>query len=872
MRLKYNLTFFLLCLLLTNVINGQEKNMHNDEFSGIHSPLDKTNVPYTINKNEKNLKRTNTASAININQNRLVYCDAVFSSCSDYIEKVIFSDINNDSECEIGLSDYTDQVGLVKTGDTYTISVRNHALSSQNVFAFIDWNQNGTLNDAGEVYTIATNVHHNGPHTKEIEIPTDAVLGETRMRVILQWNNTNPNPCIVYGTGEAEDYTLNVVDEIPILPEDCSQWVPSFYDFTGGFFMGDNNQHLAIDINILPESSFEINTIKLQTLDKATNFSLVFYDNNANNLPGTPFLTLNNVGIIDEEFLGQGTDYEYYVYTLDISSDNVLFQGDQQGRKVWMEVLTDATAWNNTENSKLGNHGAYYHDNSDGWGYTTGNEFVYELIGICLGDQIQDIENNACENALPIYCGSSITGTTVGADDFGGNSSPDVFYTYTGNGQAENIGLSLCIGTEYDTLIRVFTDCSLSNEITFNDNFCYARSVVNFVSDGVSTYYIMIEGAYESEIGDFTLYASCSPIPPQNDTPSDAISLECGDRVQGNNVNATNSAANTAGDVFYSYTGNGIEEDITVSLCSIFTSYDTEIRVYDDIGLTNEVAFVDDSCGSFSELTFYSDGVKTYYIMIEGSDSEEGNFGLHLTCWDYTPYCSPLDFVNIEPITNVEIADIANRSSAAPSSPPHEVFTNISGNMRKGESYQITLEGFTGVGGEWENFFTVFIDWNHNNIFNNTGEMFEIGSIINSTGTDGKQLTGTITVPEDAQLGTTVMRVLKNYEVSPTDPCADYGYGQVEDYTLNIMDALGTEDFTKNKISYHPNPVGDIINIESEAQLSEISIYDISGKLVYTASPNTDKIQMDLSFLSKGIYLAKLMTAQEVQTIKIIKE
>ncbi|SDX56037.1 GEVED domain-containing protein [Aequorivita viscosa] len=873
MRKLHKFVFLFLCLAISIAGHSQDRNLQKNKSFDAISITDRQNTPSYIEKKEDlpSFKKTVNSSTAYSHQNRLVYCEPNFSSCSsDHINKVIFAGINNDSECGTGHNDYTDQVGLVVTGETYTISVRNQALSSQNVFAYIDWNQNGILNDAGEVYTIANNAHHSGPHTQEIAIPQDAVLGETRMRVVLQWNNTNANPCIVYGTGESEDYTLNVVDEIPNLPLDCTQLVPSLYPFTGGFFIGDRNQRLAVDIDVLPESTFALNTVKIQTLGQASTFDLVFHDN-VDGLPGTPDITLNNVNIVNEEFLGSGQDYEYYIYTLDVSSNNILFEGDQDGIKVWMEVISDAIGWNNTNSTTLGSFAAYSHDDSDGWNFTD-REFVYELIGICTGSQIQDLPNNACSNAIPINCGDLVTGTTVGADDFGGNLSPDVFYSYTGSGQAENISISLCVGTEYDTLIRVFSDCSLANEITFNDNFCYARSVVNFVSDGVSTYYIMIEGSYASEFGDFTLYASCQTIPPQNETPAHAVALECGDRVQGNNVNASNIAGNPAGDVFYTYTGNGIEEDITVSLCSVFTSYDTEIRVYDDISLSNLVGFADDDCGLFSQVTFYSDGETTYYIMIEGSEIEEGNFDLRVSCWDYTPYCSPLNFVFVEPITNVEIADIAHRSSAEPTSPPHEVFTDIIGNLNQGETYEITLEGFTGADGEWNNFFTVFIDWNQNNVFNDTGEMYEIGSIFDSSGTDGNQLMGSITVPQDAEIGSTVMRVLKAYDTSPIDPCSDYGYGQVEDYTINVLDALGNDDFTLNKITYFPNPTENEINIKSDLPLSKITIYDIAGKVIQVIKPDSNNVQLDLSYLSNGIYLAKVITKQEVQTFKIIKE
>lgn len=858
-------------LLISTTAISQQRNHQIDKSQRTFGQSENKSNPATFGKKSNLGSSLLNGNSSTSNQHRLVYCEPNFSSCSsDYINKVIFAGINNDTECGVGHNDYTDQTGLVVTGETYTISVRNQALSSQNVFAYIDWNQNGILNDPGEVYTIATNVHHSGPHTQEITVPQDAVLGDTRMRVILQWNNTTPNPCIVYGTGESEDYSLNVVDEFPNGPENCSQWIPASDNGNGHFFMGETNQRLAIDIDILPESTFEISSIIIQTLDQATTFDLVFYDNE-DDFPGVPILTLNDVSIIEEVYLGSRNEYEHYKYTLDISSDNVVFEGEQLGRKVWMEVLSDATAWNNTNRTTLGRLGAFNNDNTDSWG-TTDVEYVYELIGDCTGSQVQDLPNNACSNAIPIACGNLVTGTTVGADDFGGSLSPDVFYSYTGNGQPENIALSLCSGTYFDTVIRVFTDCTLANEIAYNDDFCGVQSGVNFLSDGLATYYIMIEGDNVSDVGDFKLYASCIPIPSLNDTPALAIALECGDRVQGSNVNATNTAGNPAGDVFYSYTGNGVEEDITVSLCSIFTSYDTEIRVYDNIGLTNQVAFVDDSCGLFSQLTFYSDGVKTYYIMIEGSDSEEGNFDLRLSCWDYTPYCSPLNFVFVEPITNVEIAGISHRSSAEPTSPPHEVFTDITGTMRQGETYEIILEGFTGSDGIWENFFTVFIDWNQNNVFRDVGEMFEIGSLFNSTGTDGNQLIGSITVPEDADLGTTVMRVLKAYPNSPIDPCASYGYGQVEDYSINIEPLLGKEDFFNRKISYYPNPIEDVMNIESDSPLVKLVIYDVSGKVIYEAMPNLDKVQMDLSFLASGIYLAKVMTDKEVQTIKIIKK
>src|SRR5690606_34677257 len=71
-------------------------------------------------------------------------------------------------------------------------------------------NQSGTLNDAGEVYTVASNVSTSGPHVVSITPPATAVTGNPRMRVMLVLANSTPNPCISSYYGEAEDYTVNV--------------------------------------------------------------------------------------------------------------------------------------------------------------------------------------------------------------------------------------------------------------------------------------------------------------------------------------------------------------------------------------------------------------------------------------------------------------------------------------------------------------------------------------------------------------------------------------------------------------------------------------------------------------------------------------
>src|SRR5690606_35208052 len=44
-----------------------------------------------------------------------------------------------------------------------------------------------------------------------IEVPEDAVPGDTRMRVIEAYATNNSNPCIGPTYGEVEDYTISVI-------------------------------------------------------------------------------------------------------------------------------------------------------------------------------------------------------------------------------------------------------------------------------------------------------------------------------------------------------------------------------------------------------------------------------------------------------------------------------------------------------------------------------------------------------------------------------------------------------------------------------------------------------------------------------------
>ncbi|RAR47505.1 GEVED domain-containing protein, partial [Flavobacterium lacus] len=184
----------------------------------------------------------------------------------------------------------------------------------------------------------------------------------------------------------------------------------------------------------------------------------------------------------------------------------------------------------------------------------------------------------------------------------------------------------------------------------------------------------------------------------------------------------------------------------------------------------------------------------TYYWRIVPTSVIGGGDAVGCPEWSFTteadpfaPYCSGLTFTSaVEPITLVNFAGINNASSATLNgTPSHQNFISITGNVTTESTYVMTLKGNTD--GDFANNFRVFIDWNQDGDFADAGETFNAGSITNSTGLDAIQAVTNIIVPGSALAGPTRMRVKKIFGTTNIDnPCLGTGFGQVEDYTLNV--------------------------------------------------------------------------------------
>ncbi|NGX84341.1 T9SS type A sorting domain-containing protein [Aequorivita sp. KMM 9714] len=255
---------------------------------------------------------------------------------------------------------------------------------------------------------------------------------------------------------------------------------------------------------------------------------------------------------------------------------------------------------------------------------------------------------------------------------------------------------------------------------------------------------------------------------------------------------------------------------------------------------------------------------------IESTDGAQGVFKLHCEVATPPPFECMFD-INawVEPITRVVMADVDNTSSPT-STLPLEDFTSTVINAEVGASIDVALEGNTE--GPYDNFFTVFINTAGTGEEWSTFEAFEIGSINGSTGTDGQQATATITLPNSLEEGEYLLRVVKNFNVSPLDPCVNYAYGQAEDYTLNIGGTVGVNDFSNVKFTYYPNPMGDELIINSKENIETISAYNLLGQEVLSNHKITNG-KVNVSELTAGTYIFKITFENGItENFKVVKK
>lgn len=82
---------------------------------------------------------------------------------------------------------------------------------------------------------------------------------------------------------------------------------------------------------------------------------------------------------------------------------------------------------------------------------------------------------------------------------------------------------------------------------------------------------------------------------------------------------------------------------------------------------------------------------------------------------------------------------------------------------------------------------------------------------------------------------------------------------------------LGVDDFSADNFSVYPNPVRDILNIQTTKTVESVVIYDVLGKVVVSTQPDAISPRIDMSELSSGAYMVNVTIDGASKTVKVIK-
>ncbi|MCG2420517.1 GEVED domain-containing protein, partial [Aequorivita sp. F47161] len=203
------------------------------------------------------------------------YCGPLeFNSGVEPITLVEVAGISNVSDPVIDGSpaheDFTAISGDMEEGMTYPIALEgNTGGGFTNSFTvFIDWNQDGILDNASERYEIGTITGSTGTDgqqaTNDILVPAGVTAGPTRMRVIKKFlASYAPDSCTPgSGFGQAEDYTINVTTGGGGGGGVCSEENPNDFTFENGFNCSSASAFMtANDVTVAADTDFTLSNI-----------------------------------------------------------------------------------------------------------------------------------------------------------------------------------------------------------------------------------------------------------------------------------------------------------------------------------------------------------------------------------------------------------------------------------------------------------------------------------------------------------------------------------------------------------------------------------------------------------------------------------
>ena len=483
--------------------------------------------------------------------------------------------------------------------------------------------------------------------------------------------------------------------------------------------------------------------------------------------------------------------------------------------------------------------------------------------------------NDACADAIALSCGvtlnnqNTINAVLEDATSCLNLNGEDVWYTFEGDGNEVSFFVDITNGV--DTYVEIYE--STNNEcsgITLG-NCIYGAGYVNgsigttvvFTEIG-TTYYIRVGNELNNGATEFTITANCNAC-------TDPAGLDV--------TNLSTTSVNLSWVELAAATTWNIEwgpTDFTQGTGNLITGTTTNPQFLDNLtpGAVYDF-YVQSDCGA------------------DGTSNWVGPFKFTATCLITAPYTetfqdftvSPADFLEGNCWTgtpgtingyNWEVAAGTDTSSTDTGPSP----TVTDGN------YMFT-EASAALGGEVTNLISPFVDISPitNPELSFDYHMFgvQMGTIEvlinNGTSTVSVfSLSGEQQTAEDEPFlrQTIDLSSYAGQQIQVTFK-ATMGDDFRSDIAIDNVTfgeaVLSVEEFEeKNQLTYYPNPVENVLTLNSLSNIQNVQIYTMLGQEVKQYTPNSKETTIDMSDLKSGAYFVKVMVDNAFETIRVLKK
>ena len=228
----------------------------------------------------------------------------------------------------------------------------------------------------------------------------------------------------------------------------------------------------------------------------------------------------------------------------------------------------------------------------------------------------------------------------------------------------------------------------------------------------------------------------------------------------------------------------------------------------------------------------------------------------------------------------IDLVELANMNNPSGDDGGYGDYTNMTASVKPGNSYTLNFSlGYKSRSytANWR----IYID------FNRDGEFTSNEIIVSGYTASAGISSSNITIPANAAIGKTRMRVMLKHRRAAKSGCEIFSQGEVEDYTIDISNTASAPATKSSGLAFgnplsetppieelklYPNPAKNFVTLYIQGNIqSKVRISTLTGKTIQILTLDQESNSIDISNLPSGMYFISIEDGDEIISKKLIK-